>query len=237
MSHSCRSLLYLLAAVGLLVLSIAGIGTRGGEASSPSWAVIPARLNQSFPTRTPAGGQPTQTRPSATPRPPETNPTAPPPPATPVPPQVATPTIVPTAPEAPARLSATMDASPQLAWPGAEVSFTVTLVNEGGAALRQLTLVDALPSGLEPGRIAAGVAASWDGSTLRADFGGLPRGEQVTVQFTALVAPDVSPGGVLVNQATASAAGVAAADSSATIFLPPAELPPTGGSHPADGGG
>jgi len=235
MSRSYRSLAYLLAAAALLGLSIASLRTREGEASSPAWAAIPARSNQSFPTRTPSGGQPTQTSPSATPRPGGSNPTAPPP-STPVPPEPATPTVAPTVAAASLRLSAAMVAAPLQAWPGSEVSFAVTLRNEGGAALQQLTLVDTLPPGLEPGTIAAGTPAAWDGRTLRAKLGVLPPGGQVTVQFTARVAADFSPGGVLVNQATASATGVAAASSTATIVLPPAELPPTGGSHVADCG-
>lgn len=117
-------------------------------------------------------------------------------------------------------------------WPGANVVFTLTLTNTSTASVRQVRLEDMLPEGLEPGMI-QGPDADWEGRTLVVQRAVLPPSGRLTVVFAARVADDVPAGGVIVNQAVATA-GASARPSvrvtaSALLILPPIELPPTGG--------
>jgi uncharacterized repeat protein (TIGR01451 family) len=113
-------------------------------------------------------------------------------------------------------------------WPAAVVQYTLILANTGDSSVRQVVLTDSLPPGLEPGSISQGEAI-WDGRSLRAETPILPPGGRLVVVFTASVASHAPGGGVLVNRATATAAGGISVAASTTVILPPAELPPTGG--------
>ncbi len=181
------------------------------------------RPGQTVPTPTPKG--------QATPKP--EPPTARPPtepaptslPGTPSP----TPDLTPLAsPVGAAGLVFTKEVSRQQVWPGATVRYTLTLNNTGASSARQVVLSDALPPELEPGPILAG-AAAWDGRTLRAEAVILPPGGQMAVTFAATLRADATPGRAVVNRATATAAGGVSLNAAATVILPPAELPPTGG--------
>jgi uncharacterized repeat protein (TIGR01451 family) len=206
-------------------------------AAPGAWAEpLQNRLGQTVPTRTPTGAAPPPTVVVATPRPGATAvpPTDVPPPAG----VTATPAGDPAAATTPAPavavgpLALVKTASQSHIWPGAQVMFTLTLINTSAASVRQVRLEDALPAGLEPGAI-EGKEATWDGRTLRIERAVLPPAGRLTVVFTARVADEVPAGGVIVNQAVATA-GPAAQPSSrataaATLMLPPLELPPTGG--------
>jgi uncharacterized repeat protein (TIGR01451 family) len=120
-------------------------------------------------------------------------------------------------------------------WPGATVHYTLTLTNRGNSPARQVALADTLPEGLDPGRILTPAGAAWDGRTLRGQSTILPPGGQLVVAFTAVVRPDATPGGVLLNQARASATGGQQVKAEVAVVLPPAELPPTGGCTPETG--
>jgi hypothetical protein len=151
-------------------------------------------------------------------------------------PVAATPTASPTAPAPVAgdALSLSIEASPLQAWSGVKVVCTLTLINRSADTLRDVVLLDPLPAGLEPAAIYADVAAAWQGRTLRAEAASLAPGERLQVIFEAVVGANVAPGAVIFNQATASAAGVAQVAASATIALPPAELPRVGGKVNAE---
>ncbi len=132
-----------------------------------------------------------------------------------------------TATPPPAALRLTKEVDRSVVWPGLDVTFTLTLVNQGATSARQIVIEDALPETLVPGAI-QGTAAAWDGQTLRARTPVLAPGGRFTVTFTARVREDVQPGGAIVNLASATAAGAGRAVAVAVLALPPAELPPTG---------
>jgi uncharacterized repeat protein (TIGR01451 family) len=185
-------------------------------------------VNQTIPTRTPTAAP-------ATPEPPTPEPpTAQPPPPTPDPGAPAT--VAPTAPvPAPTRtavpaaspLALTLVADRQSVWPGATVTFTLTVTNTGPAALRQVTVTDLLAEGLAPGEVISG-EATWDGNTLRATIPSLLPGAKLALVYTATVTA-TAPGQAIVTRANATAAGGAQAAASLTLGLPPSELPATGG--------
>ncbi len=145
-----------------------------------------------------------------------------------------TPTASPQATAGPgARLTLVKEADREEVWPGATVQFTLKLTNTGTGSVRQVSLADTLPDGLDPGAVLAGDGVAWDGRTLRGQVAILPPEAQVVIVFTAVVRTGVSPGGVLTNRATASAAGGLQAVAETTLVLPPAEMPPTGGVRDA----
>jgi hypothetical protein len=112
-------------------------------------------------------------------------------------------------------------------WPGASVTFTLTVTNRGATPLRQITVTDLLAEGLAPGEILDG-DATWDGNTLRATIPTLAAGGSLALVYTANVTA-TAPGQAIVTRATATAAGGAQAAASLTLGLPPSELPATGG--------
>lgn len=109
------------------------------------------------------------------------------------------------------------------------VSYTLTLTNVGPVSARQVVLEDTLPADLAPGAV-QGAAAAWVGRTLQARVPILPPGGRLVVAFSAVVAANVAPGGLLVNQAQATAAGGLSASAEVGVALPPAELPVVGGA-------
>ena len=196
------------------ILALIGLLAVGPQA----WATpMQARHGQTVPTPTPRGQR------SPTP-PPTEPPAATQPPASPEP----TPAASPTTGATPA-LALVMEVSREQAWPSATLYYTLTLTNRGTAAAQQILLTGNLPQGLEPGPLPAGSPATWEGRTLRAQQAVLAPGARWVVAFTATVRPDALPGQVLLNRATATAAGGYQASASVTVALPPAELPPTGG--------
>lgn len=178
---------------------------------TPVRTFVPTIAPTEAPTLAPAtpepGGQPGQPAATATPE------------ASPVPGATVT--------QAPVTLRLTKEVDRTVVWPGLEVTFTLTLVNQGTTSARQVAIEDALPETLQPGAI-QGTAAVWDGQTLRARTPVLPPGGRFTVTFTALVREDVQPGGAILNLAAATAAGANRAVAAVVLALPPAELPPTG---------
>lgn len=182
-------------------------------------------VNQTIPTRTPVPQPDTPQPEPATPEPQ---------PATAVP--GATATISPTPVEATGTptviarqspLGLTLVADRQQVWPGATVTFTLTVTNLSAAALRQVTVADALAEGLEPGEVLSGDAA-WDGSTLRATAPTLAAGEKFVVVYTARVTA-TGPGQAMTSRVTATTADGATATASLALGFPPSELPVTGG--------
>lgn len=211
-----------------------------------AWAAPSQRTHgQTVPTRGPtptfavtfAPTEAPTAQPSAT-RPPAEQPTAPPaatsapgataaPAATAAPSATATTGATATAVLAPAALVLTKEADHTVVWPGLDVTFTLTLANRGASSVRDVVVEDALPAGLIPGSV-QGSGAAWDGRTLRGRTTVLPPGGQLVITFTAQVRGDLAAGGIIVNQAAATATGSQRAVAGVVLVLPPAELPPTG---------
>lgn len=219
MRHKLRLALYGAIGAALLIAVVAAPG---------AWATPgQSDLSRTVPTRTPTPGlnPPTVPPPAVT-----TAPTAPPaagPGATATPPAAGSPGIVPPAATAsPGALGLAKTADRRAAWPGATVTYTLTVTNAGAAALRQVSLADVLPRGLAPGVVVSG-GATWSGSTLRLATATLAPGARLVVVYTARVTA-TEAGSTIVNRASASAAGLAARTASWTLALPPAELPATG---------
>jgi len=187
------------------------------------------------PTRTP---KPEPPPPTATDEPddsgepagqPETPPTALPTTQSPTP-TVVTPATRPATSVPAPKLRLTKEVAPAAAWPGATLHYTLTLTNPGTASARQIVIQDTLPDELVPGVIAPGADARWEGQTLQAQVLVLPPGSQLVIAYTAEVRVNARPGGVISNSASAAAAGNLRTAASTTVSLPPAELPPTGGT-------
>jgi uncharacterized repeat protein (TIGR01451 family) len=127
-----------------------------------------------------------------------------------------------------AQLALKKDVAPAVGWPGATLHYTLTLSNPGTASAREIVIRDTLPAELDPGAIAPGSDARWEGSTLRAQASILPPGSQLVIAYTAEVRREAPPGGVIANAADAAAGNLRTA-ATTSVTLPPAELPPTGG--------
>ncbi len=211
--------------------------------SQQAWAT-PSQTHgaQTIPTRTPTPGPgttsqpPTSLPPTSSPRPP-TTPTPMPQPATgtPAPPLTLTsvaPTPVPTdtTQSVVGALSLAVVVDRLQVWHGLTISYTVTIANLSGSAVRDIVLVDVLPVGLEPGVILSGANAVWQGRTLRAEKADLAPGEQYQLVFRAVVGDSARAGTIIVNSASAVAMSVSEATASAAVTMPPAELPQVGGS-------
>jgi uncharacterized repeat protein (TIGR01451 family) len=208
-----RLALYGLVGVALLAASIAAPG---------AWATSSqTNLAQTVPTRTPKPGpvDPTQPPPEDTAAPP---PNTPQPVTTPVPP-AAPPASTP-APGG--SLSLNLAADRTAVWPGATVTFTLTVTNSGATPLRQIAIEDMLAQGLEPGAVVSG-GATWQGRTLRLSAATLAPGAKLVVIYTARVTA-VDANQAIVARATATAAGGIRKTAVLTLGLPPSELPATG---------
>jgi len=148
-------------------------------------------------------------------------------PGTPVPTlSAATPAV----PANAAELVLKKEVAPAAAWPGATLVYTLTVSNQGTASAQQVVVQDTLPADLVPGTIAPGADARWEGQTLHVQAPILPPGSKLVIAYNAAVRVNTRPGGVISNRASAAAAGNLRAAASASVTLPPAELPPTGGS-------
>jgi uncharacterized repeat protein (TIGR01451 family) len=143
---------------------------------------------------------------------------------------LATPAAAAATPATAARLVMKKEVAPAVVWPGATVHYTLTLTNQGTASARQIVIQDVLPDELVPGAIAPGPDARWEGQTLQGQAVVLPPGSQLVIAYTTEVRVNARPGGVISNRASVAAAGNLQAAAGATVTLPPAELPPTGGS-------
>ena len=224
MSRKLRNALYAAAAAALLIAFLAAPGVWATPGQNQSQQTVPTR------TPTPAPATPTEPPPNTVQPPPGNTPD--PGAATPVPPTAAPPTSPSASPAAPtpaerSPLGLTIVADRRQVWPGATVTFTLTLTNEGATPLQQIVVADLLAEGLEPGEIVRGDAA-WDGNTLRATAAELPAGGKLELVYTARVTA-TAPGQAIVTRASATAAGGARAAASLTLGLPPSELPATGG--------
>jgi uncharacterized repeat protein (TIGR01451 family) len=113
-------------------------------------------------------------------------------------------------------------------WPGATVTFTLTVTNAGRTALQQLVIEDVLANALEPGEVISG-EATWQARTLRATAATLAPGARLVIVYTAVVG-STQPGQAISSRVTATAAGGARGTATLTLGLPPAELPVTGGA-------
>lgn len=217
MNHRARLVGYLLVPAVLAGLLVA---------IPQAWATFEqSQAAQTVPTRTP---KPQAPEPSDDEEPIEVPTQVP---STPVPTVSATSPPPPAASATPsAKLSLVKEVAPRQAWPGATLNYTLTLRNKGTGSARQVVVEDLLPEGLDPGAVAPGIDAAWDGRTLRARAPLLRPGSQLVIVFSAVIRTDAKPGSALVNKAVASAATGVRATASAFTMLPPAELPPTGGS-------
>lgn len=213
MKRNIRIYIYL-----ALALALIGSFAVGGEVLARSAAIGPGQTVPS-PTPTPTLAPPTVPAPPATPMPPD-------PSATPVPPA---PTETPVPGAQSGRLTLTITADQLAVLPGMTTTFTITVKNAGAASLRNLTLVNTLPDGLEPGRILVGPSAAWSGQTLRASAPVLAPGGALTFVYTARVRPDIAPKAVLMNQAVATSGDGQRATAFVALGQPPMELPITGG--------
>lgn len=211
MGQQTRSLFYL-----ALALALAGIFLIGGEA----WA-------------RPVANMESQTVPTKTPRPTLTPPTAPSP--TVPPGQTPAPGVTPVAPSG-GVLNLTMTTGQLAIWPGMTATFTVTATNSGSASLREVTIENALPQGLEPGVVVTGAGAAWNGRVLRASVPVLAPGGVFAVVYTARVRADIASDATLVNRAVATTADGQQVAASVVLGQPPLELPTTGGAVAGEAG-
>lgn len=212
-----------------LALALAGVFLAGGEA----WARTLARpLGQTVPSPTPVRTYAPTVVVPPTAAPAET----PAPNATPAPAATSVPnaTPVPPAPGAALALAKTVD-QPAI-WPGMTATFALTLTNTGSASLRQVTVTDTLPEGLDPGAVLTGPGAAWNGRVLRVTVPVLAPGGVLRVVYTARVRADLAPAAVLVNRAVATAAGGLQAAALVVLGQPPLELPRTGSGGSPGGG-
>ena len=145
-------------------------------------------------------------------------------------PASALPVVASATPVTAAKLVLKKQVAPAAAWPGATLYYTLTLSNPGAVSAQQIVVQDTLPPDLVPGAIAPGPDARWEGQTLLAQTPILPPGSQLVIAYTAEVRVNTRPGGIISNQASAAAATNLQAVASTSVMLPPAELPPTGGS-------
>jgi uncharacterized repeat protein (TIGR01451 family) len=182
-----------------------------------------AAFAQTVPTRTPTDDP----NPPTEPPPPPTEPPATPQPVPATPPPAASPTVAPTAPAGAADFAVTLAADRRDVWPGATVTFTLTVVNTGQTALRQVVVEDVLPDALQPGQVISGVA-TWQGRTLRATAASLPVGARLVVVYTGRVGT-AQPGQAITSRVTATAEGGVRKTATFALGLPPSELPITGG--------
>lgn len=192
------------------------VPTRG---PSPTFAVTFA------PTEASTARPPTKEPPSA--QPPTAQPPTAQPPATQVSAATKTPTPLPGITPVLVPLLLTKQADRAVVWPGLDVSFTLVLTNQGSRSVRDVVVEDALPPGLLPG-VLQGTGAAWEGRTLTARTPVLAPGGSYVITFAARVQEDLAPGGIIVNQAAATATGGQRATAGIVLVLPPAELPPTG---------
>jgi uncharacterized repeat protein (TIGR01451 family) len=237
MNPGTRLLGYLLVLAALAALLIA----IPSAWATPEQSVA---VQMTIPTRTPKPSSPTPAQPTDLPTSqptdrPTSQPTDRPPPnqqATALPTVSAgTPVLIvsatpPPTPPGAAKLVLKKEVAPIVAWPGATLHYTLTLSNQGTASARQVSILDPLPEGVVPGTASGDVDAQWEGQVLKAQIPILPPASQVVIAFTANVRVNTPPGGVISNQASATASGGPAATAGASVGLPPAELPPTGGS-------
>ena len=207
----------------------------GALIASPAVWATPAQtgLNQTIPTVTPKGSSPTDAPtsrpPTHTPAPPATDTPAPPPETVISPASGATFTVAPTATSAPLPvLTLTLEVNSAIVWAGTELSYTLTLTNQGPGPARAVDLTLRLSEGLDPGEIAPGSTAVWEGNTVRLLVASLPPGEQRVIAISAVVRSDLSPGAVLVSEASVMVGADLLATARVAVALPPAELPPTG---------
>lgn len=226
MNRRARLLVYLLVLSALVILPLA----------IPSVWATPEQSQpaQTVPTRTPKEPAPPTSEPSDES---ETDDQAiePPTATATVLPDTPVPTLTVTVPASPApaaKLVLKMEVAPAAAWPGATLHYTLTLSNRGTASAQQIVVQDTLPPDLVPGAIAPGPDARWEGQTLLAQAPNLPPRSQLVIAYTAEVRVNTRPGGIISNQASAAAATNLRAVARTSVTLPPAELPPTGGSSP-----
>jgi uncharacterized repeat protein (TIGR01451 family) len=226
MNRGARPIGYLLVLFALAALLVAIPNAWATpEQSQSAQMTVPTRTPKPAAT-TPPPVQPTDA-PAAT-RPPTDVPTVLPGTQVPTLP-VATPAASAATPATAARLLLVKEVAPAAAWPGATVYYTLTLTNQGTASARQIVIQDTLPDELVPGAIAPGPDARWEGQTLQAQVLVLPPGSQLVIAYGAEVRVNARPGSVISNSASAAATGNLQAAAGATVALPPAELPPTGG--------
>lgn len=217
MRRNWRTAVYAAAGAALMIALLAAPGV---------WATPGQNLNnQTIPTRTPTA-QPNTPQPNT----PQPQPATPDPGATATVAPVETVgagTPVDSATAQPSALGLTLVADRQQVWPGATVTFTLTVTNLSAAPLQQVTVADALTQGLEPGEVVSG-NATWDGATLKTTAATLAAGEKLVIVYTAQVAA-AAPGQAMTSRVTATAAGGVTATASLTLGFPPSELPVTGG--------
>jgi uncharacterized repeat protein (TIGR01451 family) len=232
MNRGARLIGYLLVLFALAALLVAIPSAWATPEQSQSAQTIPTRTPKPA-TATPAPAKATDTpqptdAPRAT-RSPTDIPTVLP--GTQAPPlSAATPAAASATPVTAAALVLKKEVAPAAAWPGATLHYTLTLTNRGNASARQVAIQDTLPDELVPGAVAAEPNAHWEGQTLHAQALVLPPGSQLVIAYTAQVRVNARPGSVISNSASAAAAGNLRAAAGASVSLPPAELPPTGGS-------
>ena len=133
-----------------------------------------------------------------------------------------------------AALGLTIRANPSEVWADQPVEYTLALVNQSAGPIRGVILLDPLPADLDPGAIISGAGATWRDRILRVEKEELAPGERLEIVFQALVGAKLPSGAAVVNRVSASAAGGLQASASATIAMPPPELPRVGGGDDAE---
>ncbi len=162
----------------------------------------------------------------------QTVPTLPPtrPPATPTATAVPAATATPSAPG----LEISWRAAVGACVPGGQFAYELNLRNAGGETLEKLEARLSLPSLVKTRevRLSAGRYQVGEDNTLIAWLDALPAGATWSIHVMVQVDPSAPLGAVLEAQAEVSHAGHIWSAPAVIVALPPAELPPTGGSHP-----
>ncbi len=190
----------------LLLGSTAPAWARPGQ--EPAYQTVPTLP----PTRQPA---------TPTPRPPAAG--------------TATPSPAPTTAPAGLTLEVQWRASVTMTVPGGQYTYELQVTNAGTVPAEQLEARLQLPVWvqLKEARLSAGQYRPKDKNTLIAWLESLPAGQSWTIITIVMVDPSAPPGMVLEAWAEVSGAGAVWKPPAAAVALPPAELPPTGGTRPA----
>ena len=131
-------------------------------------------------------------------------------------------------PEVP-KLALALSAEPPWAIPGRELTFRLTVRNEGDSEAKEVTARDELPGLIRPlEAISSQGEVLLEGQVVLAQLGTLSPEMAATVTITSVVASEAPLGGIIDNLVEVTSAEGFWQSVGVSVALPPAELPPTG---------
>ncbi|HEY4396984.1 MAG TPA: DUF11 domain-containing protein, partial [Acidimicrobiia bacterium] len=110
-------------------------------------------------------------------------------------------TTVQVAPPPSADLSVTKTDSPDPVTPGSDITYTITVTNNGPADADSAQIADAVPAGTSFVSVVPTVGSCVGTATFTCDLGPLANGASATVTLVVLVDPGATPGTVISNTA------------------------------------